>query len=132
MKSFVCVACGKEQPNKKNTMNKFCSNRCQADHRQEHLVKKWRETGRIGKATLKRYLAETYGDVCAVCGINEWQGKPIVLELEHINGMSWDSNEDNVCLICPNCHSQTETYKGKNVGNGRHYRRVRYAEGKSY
>ena len=64
-------------------------------------------------------------------GINE-QKQKIVLELEHIDGNSDNNDLKNVCLICPNCHSQTDTYKGKNVGQGRHYRRVRYAEGKSF
>jgi hypothetical protein len=39
---------------------------------------------------------------------------------------------DNLRLICPNCHAQTQTYKNKNKGRGRHYRRERYAKGKSY
>lgn len=59
-------------------------------------------------------------------------GKDIVLELEHKDGNSQNNSKENVCLICPNCHSQTPTYKGKNKGNGRHSRRKRYAEGKSY
>ena len=54
------------------------------------------------------------------------------MELEHNDGNSQNNSLDNLSLICPNCHSQTPTYKGANKGNGRHYRRVRYAEGKSY
>ena len=54
------------------------------------------------------------------------------MELEHKDGNSSNNSLDNVCLLCPNCHSQTDTYKNKNKGNGRHYRRLRYSEGKSY
>ena len=55
-----------------------------------------------------------------------------MLELEHKNGNSNDNSLENVCLVCPNCHSQTPTYKGRNKGNGRYMRRERYRDGKSY
>jgi hypothetical protein len=67
-----------------------------------------------------------------VCSIETWNDKPIVLELEHKDGNSENNRPENLCLICPNCHSQTETFKGKNKGNGRHVRRTRYKEGKSF
>jgi 5-methylcytosine-specific restriction endonuclease McrA len=54
------------------------------------------------------------------------------LELEHKDGNSDNNIEDNLELLCPNCHSQSPTYKAKNVGNGRHYRRQLYAKGKSF
>jgi Zn finger protein HypA/HybF involved in hydrogenase expression len=88
--------------------------------------------GTLGKNGLKRFLTEEYGYKCAECGLSEWRNKPIVLELEHRDGNSENNEFENLCLICPNCHSQTDTYKGKNKGNGRHARRQRYAEGKSY
>lgn len=51
---------------------------------------------------------------CEICGINEWQGKPIVLQLHHINGNHKDNKLENLQLLCPNCHSQTENYCSKN------------------
>lgn len=69
---------------------------------------------------------------CWTCNISEWNNKPIIFEIEHIDGNSENNKEENLSLICPNCHSQTETYKGKNVGNGRHFRKIRYQQGKSY
>ncbi len=77
-------------------------------------------------------LTHLHGHSCSVCGIKEWMSKSIVLEVEHKDGDSSNGLYTNVCLICPNCHSQTSTYKGANKGNGRHYRRERYKEGKSY
>ena len=59
-------------------------------------------------------------------------GKKIVLQLDHINGINTDNTIKNLRFLCPNCHSQTPTFGNKNRGNGRHWRRVRYAEGKSY
>ena len=54
-------------------------------------------------------------NACAVCGINQWQGRPLVLELDHINGVSDDHRLENLRLLCPNCHSQTDTYCGRNI-----------------
>jgi hypothetical protein len=53
---------------------------------------------------------------CAKCGISEWNGKRLSLQLEHINGVNNDHRLENLCLLCPNCHSQTDTYAGKNIG----------------
>lgn len=52
---------------------------------------------------------------CAQCGIEEWQSQPIVCELDHINGDRTDHRLDNIRLLCPNCHSQTSTYRGRNI-----------------
>jgi len=52
--------------------------------------------------------------VCDNCGISEWLGKPISLELEHINGNNTDNRLDNLKILCPNCHSQTPTFRRKN------------------
>lgn len=51
---------------------------------------------------------------CAICGIFEWQGKPLSLQLDHINGKNNDHRIENIRFVCPNCHSQTETYAGRN------------------
>lgn len=51
---------------------------------------------------------------CAWCGITEWRGRVAPLELDHINGDNRDHRLENLRLLCANCHTQTETYCGRN------------------
>jgi Zn finger protein HypA/HybF involved in hydrogenase expression len=51
---------------------------------------------------------------CYDCGINSWRGKGLSLQLDHINGIHDDHRIKNLRLLCPNCHSQTSTFSGKN------------------
>lgn len=56
--------------------------------------------------------------VCEVCGVAAWNGQPITLALHHVNGDRYDNRIENLQLLCPNCHSQTDTFAGRN-GSGR-------------
>jgi len=51
---------------------------------------------------------------CEICHLSEWNERPIPLELHHINGDNTDNRIENLQILCPNCHSQTEFYRGKN------------------
>ena len=62
----------------------------------------------------KRLISEGYktGE-CEECHITEWNGKPITIELDHIDGNRNNHSLENLKMLCPNCHSQTPTFRGK-------------------
>lgn len=62
---------------------------------------------------IKRVRLEQ-GGKCFECGLNEWRGKKLTLEIEHRNGNHNDNTRDNLIAICPNCHSITSTWRGRN------------------
>lgn len=68
--------------------------------------------GRIFKDQIIEYK-------CYECKITDWNNKPITLELDHINGVNNDHRLENLRFLCPNCHSQTDTYKGRNKNTGK-------------
>jgi hypothetical protein len=51
---------------------------------------------------------------CECCGITEWNGQSAPIELDHIDGNRYNNTIQNLRLLCPNCHAQTPTYRGKN------------------
>lgn len=56
---------------------------------------------------------------CEECGLTEWRGKPIQFHLHHKNGVYTDNRLENLEILCPLCHSQTDNYGVKNRGKGR-------------
>lgn len=78
------------------------------------------------------FLLRTREHKCAVCGLLEWMGSEIPLQMDHIDGDSTNNSDSNLRLLCPNCHAQTPTYMGKNRGKGRRARMSRYRAGKSF
>jgi hypothetical protein len=78
------------------------------------LVLKKMEDGRQNHKLLKRALLESGVEYkCFICGIFEWLGKPLGLEIDHINGLYWDHQKHNLRFLCPHCHSQTVNYGNK-------------------
>jgi 5-methylcytosine-specific restriction endonuclease McrA len=66
----------------------------------------------LKKRLLKEGLIE---DRCEICGLVEWMGRRLALQIDHINGDRRDNRVENLRLLCPNCHSQTDTYCGRNI-----------------
>ncbi len=56
--------------------------------------------------------------ICEKCGLKTWNDSEIALELNHVNGNRFDHRLENLQLLCPNCHAQTDNYRGKNIKNG--------------
>jgi len=66
----------------------------------------------------KRIMLEQDGN-CNRCNLDEWQGEPLVLELEHKDGVHSNNERDNLECLCPNCHSLTDTWRGRNKNTGK-------------
>jgi endogenous inhibitor of DNA gyrase (YacG/DUF329 family) len=125
MKTFNCQYCGKENKWKHSTTNKFCNNACQGKYTWEYITKPKVERGECthNSRAPKQYLIEKYGEKCFECGVESiWNNKPLVLQLDHIDGDSDNNYPKNLRLLCPNCHSQTENFGSK--GKGSRYKKI--------
>ncbi len=56
---------------------------------------------------------------CFLCNIFSWRNKKLTLELDHINGSRNDNRKENLRFLCPNCHSQTKNFRGRNINSGK-------------
>lgn len=112
---------------------KYCSSKCQCAHKQDIFIKRWEsgeEDGMIGISTrtishhLRRYLSETNAEACSLCGWNKRNPRTgkVPLEIDHIDGNFENNREENLRLLCPNCHSLTPFFRNLNRGNGRKWR----------
>jgi hypothetical protein len=78
----------------------------------------------IGRRTNRRHLrlrllaAGLKEDRCERCRHDGWCGEPLGMQLHHVNGNGLDNRLENLMLLCPNCHSLTETWGGRNKGRG--------------
>lgn len=73
------------------------------------------ESGKASKEAAVTYLKNNIEYKCFQCGISEWNGKHIVLQIEHKDGNPKNNTIDNICWLCPNCHTQTATWGFRNA-----------------
>lgn len=109
------------------TTGKYCSNSCRALHQSLVIVQNWKNGNDVGykkgyrlKNAIRKYILAKYDNKCSKCGWNEINPKSGTspIEIDHIDGDCTNCKEDNLTVLCPNCHSLTPTYKALNKGNG--------------
>ena len=123
-----CKNCGQVIVEKNE---KYCSNKCQKDFEFKTYIEKWKKgevNGLRGQYSIsnhiRKYMFEKHNYSCEKCGWNEVNKYSclIPLEIHHIDGDYTNNREENLQVLCPNCHSLTETYKSQNK-NGRKQRK---------
>lgn len=129
--SGMCIHCGKEFEGKPNG-TKYCSLECKNKCEQEEYINRWKNdeedgiSGRYGiSKRIRKYLFEKYNNKCQICG---WgKENPIThkvpLQIHHIDGDCTNNKEENLQLLCPNCHSLTETFGNLNENSKRIFRK---------
>ena len=83
-----------------------------AERRRENFLKTPFEE--LSIHTKRRVLIKESSNTCSSCKNTTWLGQPIVLEMDHIDGNKQNNSKENLRILCPNCHSLTNTWKGRN------------------
>ena len=131
-KKRKCKNCGSEL--KERHQIYFCCSECFSEYKKNQYIKKWKNgeiNGVVGEygisKTIRTFLlekADYHCELCGWCKKNEFTGK-IPLEIHHKDGNFLNNKEENLQVLCPNCHSLTETYKSHNK-RGRKFRKKYY------
>lgn len=118
-----CLNCGCDFLLYKSTTGKYCCSQCKADYEFKDYIKKWKngeENGTKGRYEIsnyiRKYLLMKHNNSCQICGwdnVNLYTGK-VPLQIHHIDGNCLNNSEDNLQLLCPNCHSLTENFGSRN------------------
>lgn len=106
-----CLDCSATFVDYENSPKKFCSLSC-------HHSFQWKTTSipKIEKGLCSdrriqaKYLTDRDGYACKACGIEDWQGQPLSLDVDHIDGDPTNNFPDNLRFLCPNCHRQTDSW----------------------
>ncbi len=117
---------------------KYCSNKCQIKNNYKIWIESWKignNNGSVGLSSggisrhLRKFLIEKFGSKCAICGWNKKHPltNTVPLEIDHIDGNAENNLENNLRLICPNCHALTPFFRNLNRGRGRKWRTEKYS-----
>lgn len=133
---FICKNCEKEfKSYEENRM--FCSTKCFNEYHNKTKIERWLSGSEVPNGTktpnfIRDFLLKKYSNKCQMCGwgeINQFTEK-IPLQVHHIDGDCTNNKEENLQLLCPNCHSLTETFGGRNKESKR-YKLMEYKHGLS-
>ena len=125
----ICKHCQSKIHNNGKT---YCSIKCQKQCGFKNKINHWKSgldngynTNGTVRDYIKRYLTEKAEHKCSECGWNKINpnSNKCPLEIHHIDGNYKNNIESNLQVLCPNCHSLTDTYKNMNKGNGRKFRK---------
>lgn len=117
-----CSYCGGDLNTIRRTIKgkpTFC---CKAHQKLYYVEQQINENKPIHSVTLKYYLIQTRGYKCEECGLTEWCRKPIPLESHHIDGDVTNNKNENLKLLCKNCHGLTDNYGVRNLGKSTRYK----------
>jgi 5-methylcytosine-specific restriction endonuclease McrA len=127
-----CQRCGKP---KREISMKYCGQQCFREATKEETIRRWLETGELTESSslnlpkvIRNYIYQRDQGKCTECGwskVNPYTGNS-PLQVHHVDGDGENNREGNLKLLCPNCHSLTQTFGGANRGKGRAQRRERY------
>ena len=130
-KTHFCQNCGKEFSHRYTSYNKFCDNKCKSEYEYKKYIERWKNKEVDGckggcqvSSHVKRYLLEKYNNSCQKCGWGEYNPytNTIPLHIHHIDGDCTNNSEENLELLCPNCHSLTENFGILNKNSKRFHR----------
>ena len=132
-----CLNCNKEIKYRGGFyLYKFCSNKCQGEYKSKKIIESWKKgeydiSPEYLPTAIKKYLLEKHDYKCELCGFEGYNilTKKTILQIHHKDGDSRNNSEENLQVLCPNCHAMTDNYS--NCGN-RNSSRKRYDSKKYY
>lgn len=136
-KELVCPNCGEKFTIMGHRKQLFCSSRCSSDFRYKEYIKRWKSGEEDGIVSpnkyasisgfISRYIHQKYGEKCALCGFDKRHptDNKSILEIHHRDGNCKNNKEENLILLCPNCHALTDNYRGRNADSKRSNERKR-------
>lgn len=119
--TYNCLNCNTLNEWSYQKTNKYCNPTCYHEWTWKNKIVPRILEGKVSnRPQLRRFLAETRGYQCDECGVKDlYNNRPLMLQVDHISGRADNDKPENLRLLCPNCHSQTISFGGRNKGNGR-------------